>query len=142
MDKEERILQVLDTLTTSIAKLEAGQAAMQTDITGMKADITGVKAEITGMKGEITGVKAEITGVKADINELKIGQAETNKRLGIIESEIKELKDVDQFINNLALDIHESAEKNHNEVIKKLDIISRVAQKNSFDINELQTRAV
>jgi len=114
MSNEDKILSMLDTLTAKV------------DI--MQADIAELKSG-----------QAELKTSQAD---LKFGQTELKLTVSNIEKSIKELKSSDEFLANLAMNIHESAEKNHKEVVKKLDSLKRVTASNSFDIVELQTRSI
>ena len=114
MSNEERILEIL---------------------TSMQADVKNIKSDITDMKSDITDMKSDITDMKSDIQNLKAGQAELNKRIDTVNGDINK-------VLNFALDAEEANEKRHKELFKKLDTIQRVTEHNTFNIADLQTRAI
>jgi predicted nucleic acid-binding Zn-ribbon protein len=78
MNNDEKILGMLETLTTDITGIKS-------DITEMKADITGLKADMTDVKADITGLKADMTGVKNRLNNVELVIVETNDRVRNVE---------------------------------------------------------
>lgn len=75
---------------------------------------------ITDMKQDITDMKQDITGMKQDIADLKVGQVETNNRLDIVESQLKENTQILKALEH------------------KADVSKAEHDKMSFDISRVQ----
>ncbi|MCO5822835.1 hypothetical protein M8668_13410 [Clostridioides difficile] len=86
----------------------------------MNNNIVDMKQDITGMKQDIVDMKQDIKGMKQDISDLKIGQVETNNRLDIVESQVKENTQILKALEH------------------KADVSKAEHDKMSFDISHIQ----
>ncbi len=72
------------------------------------------------MNNNIVDMKQDITGMKQDISDLKTGQVETNNRLDIVESQVKENTQILKALEH------------------KADVSKAEHDKMSFDISRVQ----
>ena len=88
MNNEEKILGMLETLTT--------------DMAGMKTDMAGMKTDMAGMKTEMAEVKERLSKVESAIEETKKDVRKLVQSVTVLEHDHKEITGAlfDGFTNN------------------------------------------
>ncbi|MCC0705304.1 hypothetical protein IC213_19800 [Clostridioides sp. ES-S-0049-02] len=86
----------------------------------MQGSIKEMQGSIKGIQGEIKGINTRLDGMKQDITDLKTGQVETNNRLDIVESQLKENTQILKALEH------------------KADVSKAEHDKMSFDISRVQ----
>ena len=67
MNKEERILELLEKLSgdvtdlkTDMSELKAGVSELKTRVSRLEADVSGLKADVSGLKADVSGIKVRL----------------------------------------------------------------------------------
>ena len=131
MNNEEKILD-------SIAALQSTLISMQASINTRLDALEAGQAELSAM----------VDSQEAKLLRVEAGQTEINSSLKNIGADIQALKSSDEFLVNLAMNIHESAEthyadvrKNNDDLRMSLNVMEQISSKNMFDIAKLKAAA-
>ena len=117
MNNEEKILESI--------------AAMQSILTTIQADIASLKEGQATLTAKFDRMDVRQDAMKEDIKDLKAGQA-------AIAHDIKEVSEQTRDL----VEFEAETRLNFDKASRKLDSFQRVTAQNTFNIAELQTRAI
>ena len=79
MNKEERILELLEKLSgditdlkTDMSELKAGVSELKTRVSRLEADVSELKADVSELKTRVSRLEADVSGLKADVSGIKV----------------------------------------------------------------------
>ena len=73
MNNEEKILSLLENLTTKVDKLEQGQAGTNQRLDRIEGDVKVIKEDIVNIKEDIEIIKEDIEIIKEDAEITRVG---------------------------------------------------------------------
>ena len=117
--------QKLDFLVEQFIDVKKDISEMKEDIAELKSEMAEVKADIVGIKGEIAGIKGEIAEIKCDIAEMKDDisamKSDIRKMHESMDRQENDLRSIREFQKNvLAKSIYAIIE-GQKDMIRQLD---------------------
>jgi chromosome segregation ATPase len=101
VNNEEKILSLLEKMTTDVSELKQDVSGLKQDVSGLKQDVSELKQDVSELKQDVSGLKQEIaktnmiieTQIQKDIRILAEGHRGLVDRLWNVPDEIDEIKD-------------------------------------------------
>lgn len=74
MNNEEKILEMLESLTGRVDQIQQEQKQVREDVSGMKGDISSLKGDISGMKEDISDLRATQEQMQTTLTRVALTQ--------------------------------------------------------------------
>jgi len=131
MDNEERILSLLETLTTDVAGLKTDMTEMKADMTEMKAGQVTMNGRLDRLEAGQAKLEAGQAKLRADVGILKAGQTRLAKKVNFIHNNVTRMENEHGRTLGILLDGHSQLNDKLSRIEKKVneqddDILKRV----------------
>lgn len=112
MNNEEKILQMLESLTGKVGQLTEDMSELKADVSGLKADVSGLRTDVDLLKEDQAAMQETLTRVavtqenfvlprlqvltegQVALRETLASKKDTEKRLKVLESDMSVIKTV------------------------------------------------
>lgn len=119
MNNEEKILQMLESLTGKVEKMAEDVSGLKVDVSGLKEDVSGLKADMSRLRTDVDLLKEDQASMRETLTKVAITQEnivlprlqalaeghaallssrapreDTDKRLKVLESDMSTVKSV------------------------------------------------